>query len=147
MRFGDRDILCHVGAASLADRDLKKQDRDRLVWSVKMAKERKADVLSITSLSERKSSSTVANMRSQWDKEECGVRRRVNGGFVALSATKLLRYSRVEQSVARQVHNLKVVGSNPTPAPNYLPFVQLDRTRGYGPRNEGSNPLWEANSR
>lgn len=50
----------------------------------------------------------------------------------------------MEQSVARQVHNLKVVGSNPTPAPNYLPFVQLDRTRGYGPRNEGSNPLWEA---
>lgn len=52
----------------------------------------------------------------------------------------------MEQSVARQVHNLKVVGSNPTPAPNYLPFVQLDRTRDYGSRNEGSNPLWEASA-
>ena len=26
---------------------------------------------------------------------------------------------------------------------SYLPFVQPDRTRGYGPRNKGSNPLWE----
>ena len=25
-----------------------------------------------------------------------------------------------------------------------LPFVQLDRTHGYGPCNEGSNPSWEA---
>ena len=49
----------------------------------------------------------------------------------------------MEQLVARQVHILKVVGSSPTPAPSYLPFVQPDRTRGYGPRNKGSNPLWE----
>ena len=53
MRFGDRNILCRVGAASLADRDLKKQDQDRLVWSIKMAKERKADVLSIVSFQEK----------------------------------------------------------------------------------------------
>ena len=52
-RFGDRDILCRVGAASLADRDLKKQDRDRLVWSIKIAKERKADVLSMVSFQEK----------------------------------------------------------------------------------------------
>ena len=53
MRFVDRNILCHVGAASLADRDLKKQDQYRFVWSIKMAKERKADVLSIVSFREK----------------------------------------------------------------------------------------------
>ena len=42
--------------------------------------------------------------------------------FFSLSLSlPYLLYRRVEQSVARQVHNLKVVGSNPTPAPILSP--------------------------
>ena len=41
---------------------------------------------------------------------------RVNGGLIILSATKLLRYSRVAQLVARLAHTQKVIGSNPISA-------------------------------
>ena len=104
-----------------------------MVWSQKMAKERKADVLSIAFTTKGlawcirngcitgPTASTVVNRRSQWVHRGMWCHDGVNGGLIILSATKFLLYSRVEQSVARQVHNLKVVGSNPTPAPILSP--------------------------